>query len=269
MSDDLNQQAIALMKAQRFADALTLLRTQIERNPHWSSLYMAGQCCRYLGDLDNAVIYLRRAISLEAAEPAVFLALGIALQLTNRLIDAIEAFRRAIEINPDYELAYNSLALTQKKQGELDLALHSYEAGAHALSRRIVKNFRNVRSNKIFKHKNCEYHLWMEHAMYAGMYLCSLDDRIQGMAWPTGKQAEEEEATEKHEGLYWVDRPDSEKKSTRLFLPNYFNTFRETLRLDRAYSDLIGNRGTVLEQMGRYDEARKHFDEASFFSHKF
>lgn len=268
MSDDLNQQAIALMKAQRFADALTLLKTQIEQNPRWSSLYMAGQCCRYLGDLDNAVIYLRRAISFEAAEPAVFLALGIALQLTNRLTDAIEAFRRAIEINPDYELAYNSLALTQKKQGDLDLALHNYEAGAHALSRRIVKSLRNDRSNNIFKHKNSKHHLWMEHAMYAGVYLCSLDETIHGMAWPTGQQAEDEETTEKHEGLYWLDCPDSENKFTRLFLPNYFNTFRETLRLDRAYSDLIGNRGTVLEQMGRYDEARKHFDEASFFSPK-
>jgi hypothetical protein len=100
----------------------------------------------------------------------------------------------------------------------------------------------------------------------APFYSALIDpESIQGMAWPTGQQAEEEETTERHEGLYWDDRPDSEKKFTRLFLPNYFNTFRETLRLDRAYSDLIGNRGTVLEQMGRYDEARKHFDEASFF----
>ena len=92
MSADLNEEAIALMKAQRFAEALTVLRKAIEQNPRWGSLYMAGPCCRYLGDFDNAITYLRRAISFDPTEPAVFLAFGIALQLTNRFTEAIDAF---------------------------------------------------------------------------------------------------------------------------------------------------------------------------------
>jgi predicted RNA polymerase sigma factor len=51
----------------------------------------------------------------------------------------------------------------------------------------------------------------------------------------------------------------------RLFLPNYLDTFRELLKRDAAYSNLIGNRGTVLELLGRGDEARRHIDEASEF----
>src|SRR5438309_2877381 len=59
--------------------------------------------------------------------------------------------RRAIEIDSDYELAYNSLALTQRTSGELDKALYNYDAGAKALARRIVKAMRNSRSNPILK----------------------------------------------------------------------------------------------------------------------
>src|SRR5262249_55202486 len=88
---------------------------------------------------------------------------------------------------------------------------------------------------------------------------------IDGIAWPTGEQALEEERSERHAGLYWVDLPDSKGETMRLFLPNYFNTFCELLRGDTAYSNLIGNRGTVLELLGRRDEARLHFEEAAEF----
>jgi tetratricopeptide (TPR) repeat protein len=266
MSNDLNDQAIELMKAGRFAEAIPLFRKAIELDPsHWGYWYMAGQCCRFLNELENAVTYLKKAVALKSDEPSVLLALGITLQLTNRFNEAIDAFRKAIEINPDYELAYNSLALTQKKQGKLELALHNYDAGVKALTRRIVKGMRNDRSSKIFKHRNFENQLWMEYCTFGAMYLCALSGNIEGMAWPTGEQAMEEERTERHGGLYWVDRPNSEGKLTRLFLPNYFNTFREMLRQDRAYADFIGNRGTVLEQLGRRDEANQHFEEAEYF----
>jgi tetratricopeptide (TPR) repeat protein len=266
MSNDLNDRAIELMKTHRFAEAIPLFRKAIEQDPsHWGYWYMAGQCYRFLNELENAVTYLKKAIALKSDEPSVLLSLGIALQLTNRLADAVAAFRKAIELDPDYELAYNSLALTQKKQGELELALHNYDAGVKALTRRIVKSMRNDRSNRIFKHRNIEPQLWSEYCIFGAMFLCTLSGKIEGMAWPTGEQAMEEERTERHGGLYWDDCPNSEGKLTRLFLPNYFNTFGEMLRRDRAYSNFIGNRGTVLEQLGRHDEANQHFKEAEYF----
>ena len=50
-----------------------------------------------------------------------------------------------------------------------------------------------------------------------------------------------------------------------MFLPNYFNTFQAALRDDATYSNLMGNRGTVLELLGRNEEASEHFDEAKEF----
>jgi hypothetical protein len=97
------------------------------------------------------------------------------------------------------------------------------------------------------------------------LYLCAIDN-IDSIAWPTGEQALEEENTERHAGLYWDDHRTSDAKTVRLFLPNSFNTFRETLRIESIYSNFIGNRATVLELLGRHSEAQKHFEEAEDFS---
>lgn len=254
------------MKSRRFAAALPLLQKAIDEDPsNWGAWYMAGQCYRFMDELPTAVSYHSKAAALKPDEPAVLLALGIALQLTNRLGEAVEVFRQAIEVDQDYELAYNSLAMTQKKQGEFELALHNYDAGANALSRRIVRGLRNDRSSTIFKHEDMEHHLWAEYAIYGALYLASLTDSIEGMALPTSEQAMKEERDEYHSGLYWVDTPNSEGKQTRLYLPNFLNTFRETLKHDRAYCDLIGNRATILKELGRSEEAKKHLAEAAYF----
>jgi tetratricopeptide (TPR) repeat protein len=254
------------MKRQRFGEALEPLRRAIDQDPsQWNAWYMAGQCYRYLNDANAAIEHLSRAAELKSDERSIFLALGIAFQQKGRWDEAVEAFRRAIELDSDYELAYNSLALTQKKRGELDKALHNYDAGLKALARRIAKALRNSRSCPIIKHRDTIGGLWVEYVGYAAMYLASSAEELAGIAWPTGEQAQEEERTEKHAGLYWIDILNEKQELVRLFLPNYFNTFRESLRGDASYSTLIGNRGAVLEMLGRHDEAHKHYDEATEF----
>jgi tetratricopeptide (TPR) repeat protein len=266
MPESLVDEAMELMRRQQYAEALDLFRRIIESEPaQWNVWYMAGQCCRFLDDIDGAIAHLARATDLNQNEPPAFLALGIAYQLNFQWDDAVEAFRRAVELDADYELAYNSLALTQKKSGELDKALHNYDAGVKALARRIVKGMQNKRDNPIIKHRDVEGALWTEYAMFGALYLTSVAQNVGAIAWPTGEQALDEERTERHGGLYWIDRPNEKGEMVRLFLPNYFNTFRESLAQDAAYANLIGNRGTVFEMLGRHDEAQQHFQEASEF----
>src|SRR5687767_10411934 len=103
MCGDTQEQAISLMREQRFGDALCLLRECLHLHPaDWSLLYMAGQCSRFVGDIDRSVSYLTQAAAIEGNEPAVLLALGIALQLNSQHEIAIGALARAIEIDPDY-----------------------------------------------------------------------------------------------------------------------------------------------------------------------
>jgi len=256
----LRNRAIELFDEKRFREALILFQKIIQTGCFdWGVFYMAGQCCRFINDLDGAIGYLNQADKLNPDDSTILLALGIALQLKECFHEAIEKFRKAIEVDPDFELAYNSLALTQKKIGELEKALHNYDAGAKALTRRIVKAMRNEPSNKIFKHKDINYNLWLEYASYGALYLTALNEDVQAIGW------EEEERAELHKGLYWIDSLTDDGKPVRVILSNYFNTFRETLGRDSAYANLIGNRGTVLKLLGRNKEAQKHFDEASYF----
>ena len=82
---------------------------------------MAGQCARFTNRDAQAINLLTHAVKLNRKEPQAFLALGIALQRVNRLEDAENSLREALELDPDFETAYNGLALTQKMMGDLIL----------------------------------------------------------------------------------------------------------------------------------------------------
>jgi hypothetical protein len=75
----------------------------------------------------------------------------------------------------------------------------------------------------------------------------------------------EEERTEAHQGLYFTDQPSPDGKTIRLFLPNFFNTFREWLASRADYATLVGNLGAVCELMGKAEEAASYVAEAKEF----
>lgn len=213
-------------------------------------------------DVDD-VDHLSQAAARNGGDAGAFLALAIAHHANERWDDAIAALRRVMELDADLPAAYDCLALTQRKRGELDKALHNYRAGACALGRRIAKSLRNVRTNPILKFRETVGTLYFEFLLDAAVGLADADG-AESVAWPIGKMAMEEERTERHGGLYWVSTLTEEGEPLRIYLPNIVGTFFERLR-GSEYSNLIGNRGTVLELLGRHDEARKHFDEAEEF----
>ena len=82
---------------------------------------------------------------------------------------------------------------------------------------------------------------------------------------PTSISAADEEQKETHKGLYWTEQQAENGECSCYVLPNFFNTYREHLRGNNLYATLTANRGLVLELVGRNDEAKKHFYEASYF----
>jgi hypothetical protein len=106
---------------------------------------------------------------------------------------------------------------------------------------------------------------WMECAIFGAMYHVSAVVPADSFAWPTGERAVEEEQTEAHAGgLFYIDHA-AGGCITRLFLPNYFNTFRESLAEDGMFAHLVGNQGNVLQLLGREPEAQRCFAEAQAF----
>ena len=271
MSADKRDRAIDLMREGRFADALVVLRQLISQNPKdYGLLSMAGQCCRFTGDLKSAISYLKQGVLLSDRDPPVLQAisksLGIAFQLDGQFQAAAELFVKAIDLDPYDPNSYNSLALTQSQMGEFEKSLHNYDAGLKALGRRIAKGMVNLKSNMIYKHRESRHNLWAKYAADAALHLAATTEGIDGISWLTGEQAIEEERHEIHAGLYWTTMSTDEGKTVLSFLPNYFNTFRETLLLDPIYSVMMDNMGLILEDMGKHDEAERYSEEAKEFT---
>ena len=64
MAQSLIEHAIELMQGQRFGEALHLLRRAIDHDPSlWNAWYMAGQCCRFLNNIDGAIEYLKGSVN--------------------------------------------------------------------------------------------------------------------------------------------------------------------------------------------------------------
>jgi hypothetical protein len=60
--------------------------------------------------------------------------------------------------------------------------------------------------------------LWIEYALYGMTYLASSED-IDGVAWPTGELAEQDQRTHVFRGWYWQDSVDSSGKTWRARRP--------------------------------------------------
>lgn len=255
-----------LISTRRYDEALSIATEALRQNPNnWQLHYCAGLSLRWLNRYGEAIEKLETAARLKPRDSRVLLALGIARQQGGDYEGAIATFREAIESDPDYELAYNSLAMTQKLMGEYDKASHNYDAGVQALARRIVKSMTNDRRNPVLPHVETRNGLWISCAMAAVCFAAS-SASISNIAWPTGESAIEEQRTHRHEGLYWTDVDRDNGERARLYLPNYLATFAHELRRSGSYAHLMGNRSTVLGILGRHDEARQHLEEAEDFS---
>ena len=260
--------AIEKMRVGDFEGALGFFEELLATtSPDWSLCYMAGQCCRFTNRMDEAVSYLSKSSELNPEEPSVMLALGIALQKQGNLPAAVQVLQRAVELDDQYSQAYNSLALTQRMMGDFERALENYDTAIETILNKFVCALTNRADNRIYKHVDTPgMKVWSEHCIKPFMYRCALDG-VGSVAFPTGKDAIEEERTEKNGGLYWVDHHDYPSKGelTRHLLPNYFNTLREELFTDSLYFTILGNKGSVFDLLGQDAEAEEHFETASYF----
>jgi predicted O-linked N-acetylglucosamine transferase (SPINDLY family) len=78
------------------------------------------------GKLDEAIVAYRRAIEIKPDYAAAYTTLGIALAGQGKLDEAIAAYRRAIGIKPDLAEAYPNLGNVLMDQGKLDEAIVAY-----------------------------------------------------------------------------------------------------------------------------------------------
>jgi tetratricopeptide (TPR) repeat protein len=259
-----SEEVLALIASGRLDEAGRLAVALEQGSSDWHDHYVAGQCFRFARDYPSACAALSRADELAPRQPPVLLALAIARQLNAEYTSAIDALRLALGIDPDYAAGYNTLAMTQKLMGDNEKAAHNYDEGAKALARVIARSLKNADSSPRLPIGRSRLDLWTKYALVGAMHL-SADASVDRVAWPTDEMAERDAKTLEFRGWYWRDSIDAERKVTRLYLPNYFNTFCSLLRTDSLYTNLVGNRSTVLRLMGNVEESDQHLKEADDF----
>ena len=85
------------------------------------------------GKLDAAIEAYKKAISIKPDYAEAYYNMGNAFQEQGNLEEALEAYKEAVLIKPDYAEAYNNMGVTLKDQGNLEEALKSCNK-AHELN---------------------------------------------------------------------------------------------------------------------------------------
>ncbi len=89
-------------------------------------LFYIGTCLKELGQYDEAIIELEKAIDADTRDYMNYNLLGFCLFQIKKHEKAIEAFQKAIEINPDSAIDYASIGSNLRELGRLEDAIAMY-----------------------------------------------------------------------------------------------------------------------------------------------
>lgn len=97
---------------------------------HPRALILMGQVCeRWLDPKCNMTLYFDKAIRLTPENAGIYLTQGVYLQKRGKLAEAIESYKKALELNPNSANAHYNLGLAYVAQKNFDLANeHAQEA---------------------------------------------------------------------------------------------------------------------------------------------
>ena len=102
-------------------------REILQRQPdHADALHLLGVVRQQQGDHRAAIELIGRAIALSVPTGAYFNNYGLPLYSLGRFSEALDSFRRALEICPQYPQAMANLGMAQQSLGDNDAALASY-----------------------------------------------------------------------------------------------------------------------------------------------
>lgn len=103
----------------RLAEALPYLEALNKQAPDQAQvLYNLGICYSELGQFDEAIIRLKRAVQLEPQHAHAWVGIGTAYYRLRKVAPAMEAFSKAVEINPGDAYARRNLGGILTAMGE-------------------------------------------------------------------------------------------------------------------------------------------------------
>lgn len=129
-------QGLANYNLDRYEEALAAFDAVLEQDiSNVEAAYYRGACLRLMERLDDAITALQATVDLEAAseasQPRTYAELGEALRMAGRRREAAEAFKKALDLDADYQWVL-------ARYGETLRALERYQEAAEVLERAIA-----------------------------------------------------------------------------------------------------------------------------------
>uniref|UniRef100_A0A0M3HWF5 SGTA_dimer domain-containing protein n=1 Tax=Ascaris lumbricoides TaxID=6252 RepID=A0A0M3HWF5_ASCLU len=133
LANKLKEEGNAHMKASEFDAAINKYNEAIKLNR--DPAYFCNRAAAYcrLEQYDLAIQDCRTALALDPRYSKAYGRMGLALSCQNRYEQAVDAYKRALELDPNQESYKNNLKIAQEKVKELEnAARNAFSAGAAA-----------------------------------------------------------------------------------------------------------------------------------------
>lgn len=261
---EINQKGIEAMQSQDWELASRIFIRSLARQEKQAHVhYMLGQCYRFTERYSLSIEELIRATELDDTCKEWFLALGIAFQLNGNFEESLDALRKANMLDQDYELAYNSAAVTFRKMGKFRRAAEVYDLGIKAFIRKFLCSAQNARDQEANRFFETGTHLYVSYTIKALMHHAALSG-VSKVTFPSAEFATSDHPNSDYGGLLWFDDQD-ENGTNRLYLANCFDTVRTMLASSQFYCMSLENKSRALNELGEEEEANECLNEANAF----
>lgn len=121
------QQAVRAHQDGKLDLAAQQYRQILQQHPlQFDALHLLGVLHKQMGDAEQAVEYIQRALTINHQHAAAHANLGAAYQALGRSKAAIISYDQALAIKPDYTLAWNNRGNALRSIGEFAHAEHSF-----------------------------------------------------------------------------------------------------------------------------------------------
>ena len=226
------QLIISLYNQGKPQQLLKQVKTLLQQFPNSVFLYnVKGAAHRGLGQLDLAIDSYKKAVSIMPDYAEAYLNMGVARKEQGKLNEAINAYTRALSLKPDYAEAYLNMGVARKEQGKLNEAINAYTR-ALSLKPDYAEAYNN--SGVIFKEQGK-----LDEAINAYTSALSLKPDYTGAYNNMGNALQEQGK-----------------------LGEAINAYTRALSLKPDYAEAYYNMGTTLNEQGKLDEAIKAYSKA-------
>jgi predicted O-linked N-acetylglucosamine transferase (SPINDLY family) len=124
-------QAFQCHQLGRLDDAERLYRQVLEFNAdHAHALQLLGLIAHQLGQYQQAIDWITKAIAVDGRDPSSHSNLGAVYYALQRFEDAVDAYHTALRLKPDFAQAQYNLGAALKDLGRIEEAASAYEAAA-------------------------------------------------------------------------------------------------------------------------------------------